>query len=105
MSTNLSPKVTILDVSTADVDQGDAVWYTVEGSDKVLIFITISGSITVGLDLDVNGDASKIVSLGTFTSSDEKVLDDPCGRIRAYTTGWGSGDTAVVQIRNVYEKG
>lgn len=95
----------ILNADGADVVEGSASWFSIEGANKVLIFIDISGSLTVYLKMDAFGTGTEVVDLGSFTASDQKVLDDPTGRMKAYTNGCGVGETAKVTIRRVYELG
>lgn len=93
-------KVEILNVAAANVT---GAWFPIDTARKVIIFVTIANTITVEIELDQEGDAAKIISLGTFTSTTQKVFDDPTGRIRAKTSGFGAGSTAVVSIHKVYE--
>jgi hypothetical protein len=99
-----SDPITVLNTSAAEVTSGDAPWYNVKTAYKVIFFITITGTCDVIIEMDALGDGTKVVALGTYSATDEKVLDDPCGRIRVYTSGCGGGDTARVDMVKVYQE-
>lgn len=96
MSQTLSTKRTILNTTAADVAQGSATWYNVEGADKLIFKVAITGTLTVNLDFDLSGADDYVTQ--TATSSQTLVCDDPCVRVRAYTSGCSTGESASVQL-------
>jgi len=101
MARTIDAPTTILNTVAADVDQGDAVYYDFKGCDQALFSIDITGTLDVTLDFDLNGDGSVIMQ-ETFSSDDQKILDDPAGRVRAWTNGCGAAEAAVVYMRRIY---
>lgn len=101
MARTIDNPTTICNTSAADVAQDAAAYYDFKGCDQALFIVDITGTATVTLDFDLNGDGS-IIMQEEFTSDDQKVLDDPAGRVRAWTNGVGGGEAAVVYMRRIY---
>lgn len=101
MSKRISQNTIILNADAADVAENDAVYHSIEGWDEVLFSVDITGTVTVTLDFDINGDGTVIVQ-EAFTSDSQKILDDPSGRVKAWCSGCGAEEAAVVYMRKKY---
>jgi hypothetical protein len=101
MSRLASNVQTILNAS-GNVTANNATYYSIDGCDQVMFTIDKTGSnVNIHLNFDLNGDDSIIVQ-ENFTTDDQKVLDDPMGRVKAWCDGWSAGETAKVYMRKVY---
>lgn len=98
------PTVTLLNTSAADVAQNNATYVDLDTCDKAVFSIDLTGTATVTLDFDLHGDNSVIVQ-EAFTADAQKVLDDPCGRVKAWSNGVGANEAAVVKMRKIYNSG
>jgi hypothetical protein len=73
-------------------------WYSTQNASKAVFAITITGSITVTLNLDPTGDGTKNIVLGSFTSSCVKLLNSPIGKVQAVSSAADPGSSAIVDL-------
>jgi hypothetical protein len=72
--------------------------YPTGRASKAIFAITITGTITVTLYLDVLGDGSRIITLGAYTASTVKQLVDPVGSVQAVSSGAAPASAAIVDM-------
>ena len=101
MSRRIVTSVPILNI-IGNVSSANATAYNLDGCDQAIFSIDkIGNNATIYLDFDLNGDNTVVVQ-ESFTADDQKVLDDPCGKVKAWCSGATAGEGAKVYMRKVY---
>jgi hypothetical protein len=101
MSREVEGAIQILNANGADVAQNNATWYDLDGADQVVFAIRITGTANATLDFDPMGDET-VSSNNTYTSSNTQVLDDPCGKVRAWSADVSANESSEVLMRKIY---
>lgn len=104
MSKTIGPTTTILNATDADVAAANSTWYSVDGPDEVVIDIQITGTANCTIEQSLQGNNTATFN-NTYNSSNQVVLDDPCGQIRASSNNVAANESVIVQIRKVYKNG
>ena len=101
MSKSIGESITILNANAADVAAANSTWYSVERADEVMLDIQITGTANCTIEQDLhNGNTATFNN--TYNSSNQVVLDDPMGQIRASSNNVGVGEAVVVKMRKVF---
>ncbi len=102
MSRTWNDPRTILSTADADVAQGSATWYDVTGCDAICLLATITGTVTIKIDLDVSNNATGLTTATDMTATGVQTITTPVRRVRAYTTGCTAGESASLKLIDVY---
>jgi hypothetical protein len=101
MSKKAENSIVLLQADEADVAESAATYVEFGSCDKALFTIDLTGTATVTLDFDLHGDGSVIVQ-EAFTADAEKMLDDPYGRVKAWSSGVSAGESATVKMARIF---